>query len=75
MTPTTDPNRVEVDTDNVEVTPGTVHLVDAQGSMQSMHGKGAEQDIVLVPRPSSHPDDPLNWAKRRKLLSAYCMAM
>jgi len=60
--------------DQIEVIPGTVHLVDAQGSMDSQHAKGAEHDIVLVPAPSAHPDDPLNWSPRRKYLSAFCMA-
>jgi MFS family permease len=38
--------------------PGTVHLV------------GSNLDrIILVPKPSSDPDDPLNWSQRRKLLN------
>lgn len=60
--------------DQIEAIPGTVHLVDAQGSMDSQHAKGMEHDIVLVPAPSAHPDDPLNWSPRRKYLSAFCMA-
>ncbi|KAG5752046.1 hypothetical protein H9Q70_005333 [Fusarium xylarioides] len=60
--------------DQIEAIPGTVHLVDAQGSMDSQHAKGAEHDIVLVPAPSAYPDDPLNWSPRRKYLSAFCMA-
>ncbi|KAL3467847.1 major facilitator superfamily domain-containing protein [Aspergillus heterothallicus] len=40
--------------------PGTVRLVDINAS---------ESDIVLVPRPSSDPNDPLNWSYRRKLLA------
>ena len=64
-----------IDTDNVEVTPGTVHLVDADGTMSAKHRAGSDQDIVLVPRPSSHPDDPLNWSRRRKMLAAFCMAL
>lgn len=63
-----------VDYDHIEDTPGTVHLVDAQGNMRSQHARGVERDIVLVPAPSLHPDDPLNWAPRRKMLSAFCMA-
>lgn len=59
----------------VELIPGTVHLVDAQGTMHSKHAKGMEKDIVLVPEPSSSPDDPLNWSQRRKLMSAFCMAV
>ncbi|KAJ3538869.1 hypothetical protein NM208_g5719 [Fusarium decemcellulare] len=60
--------------DQIEAIPGTVHLVDSQGNMESQHAQGAEHDIVLVPAPSSHPDDPLNWSPRRKYLSAFCMA-
>ncbi|EEU44025.1 uncharacterized protein NECHADRAFT_30383 [Fusarium vanettenii 77-13-4] len=60
--------------DQIEAIPGTVHLVDSQGNMNSQHARGAERDIVLVPAPSAHPDDPLNWSPRRKYLSAFCMA-
>jgi MFS family permease len=45
------------------VVPGTVHLIDIA---TEQHG-GA---IELVPRPSDDPEDPLNWSKRRKYLSA-----
>lgn len=67
------PNRTAID--EVEVIPGTVHLVDSQGDMHTKHGSGSEQDIVLVPAPSTSPDDPLNWSRRRKYLSAFCMAL
>jgi hypothetical protein len=60
--------------DEIEAIPGTVHLVDLQGKLDSQHAHGAEKDIVLVPAPSSHPDDPLNWSPQRKYLSAFCMA-
>jgi hypothetical protein len=41
--------------------PGTVHLVDLDGTMQAQHAKGAgKKDIVLVPAPSSDPDDPVS---------------
>lgn len=38
--------------------PGTVHLVDLEGTMHAQHakGKGVRQDIVLVPAPSNDPD-------------------
>lgn len=41
--------------------PGTVHLLHVHDGLGS-------DEIVLVPKPSSHPDDPLNWSKWRKLL-------
>ncbi|KAH6628974.1 serine/threonine kinase 16 [Boeremia exigua] len=55
--------------------PGTVHLVDIDGSFQAKHAGGNLRDIVLVPAPSNDPDDPLNWSKGRKLLSVVCMSM
>ncbi|OJJ62631.1 hypothetical protein ASPSYDRAFT_657022 [Aspergillus sydowii CBS 593.65] len=42
--------------------PGTVRLVD----VDEQAGKA---DIVLVPRPSADPEDPLNWTRSRKLLA------
>lgn len=61
--------------EEIEAIPGTVHLVDCEGNLQSKRGDGSEHDIVLVPAPSNMPDDPLNWSRRRKLLSAFCMSM
>jgi hypothetical protein len=53
---------------------GTVHLVDLEGVMRAKHASGSgKQDVVLVPAPSSDPDDPLNWTPRRKLLSTTCV--
>lgn len=45
-----------------EKIPGTINLVDTTDS-----------EVVLHPVPSAHPDDPLNWSYRRKLLSMFCM--
>jgi hypothetical protein len=53
--------------------PGTVHLVDLEGTMHAHHAQGTNRDIVLVPAPSSNPDDPLNWTPRRKLVSLACL--
>ena len=55
--------------------PGTVHLVDLEGTMRAKHASKGQRDIVLVPAPSNDPDDPLNWSPRRKLLSTSCMCM
>jgi len=43
-----------------DVVPGTIHLVD----IQKDHTK--KNDIVLNPKPSADPEDPLNWSKKRK---------
>ena len=45
-----------------EAVPGTVHLVELIESKKD----GA---IELVPRPSSDPEDPLNWSIRRKYVA------
>ncbi len=56
--------------------PGTVHLVDLEGTMRMKHARGKHlNDVVLVPAPSSDPDDPLNWSPKRKLLSTVSMCM
>jgi hypothetical protein len=55
--------------------PGTVHLVDLEGTMHTQHAQGGQRDIVLVPTPSQDPDDPLNWSPRRKALSMACMGI
>jgi len=47
--------------------PGTVHLVDVSGEGHNAKHAGDRKDIVLVPRPSADPEDPLNWSRKRKL--------
>lgn len=55
--------------------PGTVHLVDLEHTLNAKHAQGGQHDIVLVPTPSSDPDDPLNWPPSRKMLSTICMCV
>ncbi|CCD44829.1 similar to MFS transporter [Botrytis cinerea T4] len=44
--------------------------------MRGQHASASQlQDVVLVPSPSSDPDDPLNWTPKRKMLSTACMSM
>ena len=58
------------------VVPGTVHLVDLQGTLAVKHAKGKNlADVVLVPAPSNDPDDPLNWSPRRKLMSTVSLTV
>lgn len=61
--------------EDVDFVPGTVHLVDLEGTMRAKHAKGGKRDIVLVPTPSSDPDDPLNWSPRRKIMSTVSMCV
>ncbi|CAG7924880.1 unnamed protein product [Penicillium olsonii] len=48
--------------------PGTVQQLDLDSNSPWGRTRG-QNDIVLIPRPSSHPDDPLNWSRRRKMLN------
>lgn len=49
--------------------PGSVHLVDLHHYFNVTHG--TQNDIILVPQPSSDPEDPLNWSKWRKHLTFF----
>jgi len=40
--------------------------------MNVRHLEHGLKDIVLVPRPTADPDDPLNWSRPRKYLSLFC---
>lgn len=45
-----------------EVIPGDAKLVDSE-----------EREIVLLPKPSKDPEDPLNWSRPRKLVATACI--
>ncbi|KAK8057938.1 MFS general substrate transporter [Apiospora saccharicola] len=65
----------EMDTSE-RLPPGTVRLIDTDGHIISKHAEGEGQaDIILVPRPSEDPEDPLNWTFRRKILSTSCVVV
>ncbi|GKT63026.1 MFS general substrate transporter [Colletotrichum tofieldiae] len=49
-------------------TPGTVQLVNTQGALQHRRG---QVNIVLVPRPSGDPNDPLSWMQKRKTVNIF----
>lgn len=55
-------NHVVEDDGHTDV-PGTVHLVDLEGTMHTKHARGGKSDIVLIPAPSSDPDDPVSMPK------------
>jgi hypothetical protein len=52
--------------------PGTIHLVDLEGTLANHLGT---RDIVLVPKPSDDPEDPLNWSRARKYVNLACNLM
>ncbi|KAJ0167050.1 putative MFS-type transporter [Colletotrichum tanaceti] len=54
--------------------PGTTKLIDPDGSVVGKHASGPDEaDIVLLPRASDDPEDPLNWTQRRKWLATSCV--
>ena len=56
--------------------PGTFQLIDTAGVLKRRHGdKKGEEDIVLVPKPSADPEDPLNWTFRRKIIATSCVVL
>lgn len=56
--------------------PGTTRLIDVDGTVHNKHAPGSEdRDIVLIPRPSDDPEDPLNWTRRRKWLATSCVVV
>ena len=49
--------------------PGTIRLVDDTDAVHSSDGHIRHGTVVLQPRPSADPEDPLNWSRPRKLLA------
>ncbi|KAF2487704.1 major facilitator superfamily domain-containing protein [Neohortaea acidophila] len=49
--------------------PGTVQQVDDSHFTSGIRRDARRTDIILIPQPSDHPDDPLNWSKWRKRVS------
>ena len=45
--------------------PGTVKL------QQLLKNEANESEIILQPRPTSNPNDPLNWPKYQKILNYF----
>ncbi|KAI9659538.1 MAG: hypothetical protein M1821_001797 [Bathelium mastoideum] len=55
--------------------PGTDRLVDHALERTKSGREAGEDKIVLVPRPSADPADPLNWPRWRKLAILGCMSL
>ena len=60
---------------NNQFVPGTLYLVDLEGTLRAKHASGRQNDVVLIPAPSDDPDDPLNWSAKRKALSTASISM
>lgn len=56
-----------------DLVPGTEHLIDITGHDSTNPHDTSRSDVVLIPRPSGDPNDPLNWSHGRKTL-AVCMS-
>lgn len=46
--------------DDKQLPPGTVRLIDVDGNVLAKHAGGLQNDLVLHPRPSEDPEDPLS---------------
>lgn len=75
---------LEPKTKNGHHVPGTVfldttgegdsQLNDGHGAAHLKRGTGKNAQLILVPQPSSDPNDPLNWPlwQRDLILALYC---
>lgn len=50
-----------------EMVPGTIYLVDLEGVLNVKKDEGGAHNIILQPQPSSNPNDPLRWPKKKKV--------
>lgn len=53
--------------------PGTQPLIDQRAMTGDSNCKSS--DLILQPKPSTSPNDPLNFSRRRKLLNTTCWAL
>ncbi|EEQ87977.2 hypothetical protein RJZ56_002638 [Blastomyces dermatitidis] len=49
-----------------DLVPSTICLVDVAGDAQNEQYDQDGKDIMFIPRPSSDPEDPLNWSRKWK---------
>lgn len=49
-----------------EIVPGTIHLLDLQGILDVQKDPYSKHNIILIPQPSSNPNDPLRWSLAKK---------
>lgn len=59
----------------VENIPGTIHLIDVDyaSAISNLDSGKGNQNIMLHPRPSSNPNDPLRWLYRKKKLQLFLL--
>ncbi|CDK27154.1 unnamed protein product [Kuraishia capsulata CBS 1993] len=58
------------------VIPGTSHLVELnKEKLLQLDVAGKDKDVILIPRPTTDPNDPLNWSRNRKYLQMFCMVV
>lgn len=51
---------------NIDIIPGTVHLIDVNGDLQVQKDENGHENVILRPPPSSNPNDPLRWSQKKK---------
>ncbi|CUM57541.1 unnamed protein product [Debaryomyces tyrocola] len=58
-----------------EEIPGTIHLIDVDQmpGISKVDSEKGNQNIMLHPRPSSNPNDPLRWLHRKKKLQLFLL--
>ncbi|CUM54898.1 unnamed protein product [Debaryomyces tyrocola] len=49
-----------------DLIPGTVQLIDINGTSEAKKDENSSNNIILQPQPSSNPNDPLRWSKAKK---------
>ena len=50
---------------DIDFPPGTAYLVESDSHNETSHLQ-RHGDIILVPQPTTSPNDPLNWSSARK---------
>lgn len=60
-----------MDVDESQV-PGTVLLIDVERTAETLHAT-SQDDIILIPTPSTDVNDPLNWSPWRKRQHLICL--
>lgn len=56
-----------------ELVPGTIHLVDVQGDLHVKKNHDGNDKVILHPAPSSNPNDPLRWSKKKKFAQFFML--
>ncbi|CDK25215.1 unnamed protein product [Kuraishia capsulata CBS 1993] len=54
--------------------PGTSHLVElSKERLMELNAGDKDKDVILIPTPTSDPNDPLNWTRTRKYIHMFAL--